>query len=79
MKRVDKLLDAVKSMQHNTATILCRLPDGTEKPMGLIEAMNTGARFIRTLDGSHDFDELFIAVLNPGEMDFSDLEELAGQ
>ena len=76
MTRVDKLLDIVKGMTHKTAPILCRLPDGKEKPMGLFEAMHTGAQFIRTLDGSHDFDELYIAVLNTRDMNFSDLEEL---
>ena len=81
MTRVDKLLDAAKRMQHGTApNLLFLLPDGTEKPMDFSEALRAGGmQFIRTLDGNHDFDELFIAVFNSGEIDVSDLEELAGQ
>lgn len=79
MTRVDKLLDHVKGMCHEQKPLFCRLPDGTEKSMDLIEAMTAGAQFIRMMDGSHDLDELLIAVLNNTDEDFSDLEELADQ
>lgn len=76
MKRIDKLLAQVRAMDRRTAPIICALPDGTEKAMGLMEAIRAGARFVRCADGCHGFDELYMAILNSADLDFSDLEEL---
>lgn len=73
-RRIDKLLAELRAMAR-TAQILCWTPDGREMPMDILEAMRTGATFIRTLDGNHDFDELYRAVLSE-EADFSDLLEV---
>lgn len=74
MNRIDKLLAELRAMER-TAPILCRTPDGQEVPMDILEALRTGATFIRTLDGNHDYDELYKAVLSE-VVDFSDLPEV---
>lgn len=67
MNRTDRLLAKARAMGRHSASILCQLPDGTQKAMGSIEALRTGARFIRSLDGGHGFDELYAALLGRGE------------
>lgn len=62
-------LDAVRPQY----SIVCTR-SGTEYRTTLFEAMQTGARFVRTADGSTAFDELYKAILNT---DPADLERIA--
>lgn len=73
-RRIDELLAELRAMER-TAPILCWTPDGQEIPMDILEARRTGSTFIRTLDGNHDYDELYEAVLGKA-VDFSDLPEV---
>ena len=75
MNRIDRLLLMLKGMERSKASILCRTPTGEEKAMYILDALRTGCTFIRTLDGNHDYDELYKGLLS-GEVDFSDLPEV---
>ena len=75
MKRLERVRSALENREKK-APLLCQLPDGTEKAMTIFEALTAGARFIRTVDGNHDKDALYVALLNTENMDFSDISEL---
>lgn len=74
MTRIDKLLADLKAMK-GTKPILCRTPDGAEMAMSIIDALRTGSTFIRALDGCHDYDELYKALLS-GDDDIYGLPEV---
>lgn len=65
-------LEALEAI-HPQDPIVCT-KGGTEYTSTLLEAMQTGARFVRTVDGSTAFDELYKAILNA---DPADLEGVA--
>ena len=67
-------LEALEARHLLQTTIVCLL-DGSEYTMNLFDAMKRNAAFVRTLDGSHDFDELYKAVLPGTEEDFSSILE----
>lgn len=65
-------LEALEAI-HPQDPIVCTR-GGVEFRTTLLEAMQTGARFVRTVDGSTAFAELYKAVLNT---DPADLEGVA--
>ena len=62
-------LEAVRPQNH----IICT-KDGVEFRTTLLEAMRTGAQFVRTVDENTEFDELYKAILSA---DPADLEGVA--
>ena len=75
MTRIDRLLSRLRAMERTKAPILCRTPAGEEKAMYILDALQTGCTFIRTLGENHDSDELYKGLLS-GEIDCSDLPEV---
>lgn len=65
-------LEALEAVRPHYSIICTK--DGVEFRTTLLEAMRTGARFVRTVDGSTAFTELYKAVLNT---DPADLEGVA--
>ena len=65
-------LEALEAIRPQDSIVCTR--GGTEYTTTLLDAMQTGARFVRTVDGNTDFDELYKAVLN---VDPADLERIA--
>lgn len=63
MNRIDKLLQAVEHMKNKTH-LLCKTKEGELKTMNLLDAISTGATFIDSIDGNHEFDELYKALLD---------------
>lgn len=72
-QRLYRVMNAMEAMRPQ-CSIICCTKDGVEYATTLLEALKTGAKFVRTVDGSTDFDELYRAVLNT---DPADLENLA--
>lgn len=67
--RLSRIQAALEAMRPQYSIICTK--DGREYATTLLEAMQTGAQFVRTVDGNNDFDELYRALLND---DLSDLE-----
>ena len=65
-------LEALEAVRPHYSIVCTR--DGTEYTTTLFEAMQTGAQFVRTVDGNSDFDELYKSILNA---DPADLEGVA--
>lgn len=65
-------LEALEAARPQYSIVCTR--GGTEYTTTLFDAMQTGARFVRAVDGSTAFDELYKAILNT---DPADLERIA--
>ena len=65
-------LEALEAVRPQYSIVCTR--GGTEYTTTLFEAMQAGARFVRTVDGNTAFDELYKAILNT---DPADLEQIA--
>lgn len=65
-------LEALEAVRPQYSIVCTR--GGTEYHTRLFEALKTGARFVRTVDDSTAFDELYKAILNT---DPADLERIA--
>lgn len=66
LSRIQEALEAMRSQY----SIICT-KDGREYATTLLEGIQTGAQFVRTVDGNSDFDELYRALLNddPAELE----------
>jgi len=49
MNRIDRLLARLRAMERSKASILCRTLAGEEKAMYILDALQIGCTFIRTL------------------------------
>lgn len=65
-------LEALEAVRPQDSIVCTK--DGAEFTTSLLAAIQSGAQFVRTVDGNTDFDELYKAVLN---VDAADLKRIA--
>lgn len=70
--RLARIQEALEAMRPQYSIICTK--GGKKYAATLSEAIQTGAQFVRTVDGNSDFDELYRALLNT---DPADLEGVA--
>ena len=67
--RLARIQEALEAMRPQYPIICTK--GGKEYATTLLEAIQAGAQFVRTVDGNSDFDELYRALLNtyPAELE----------
>lgn len=71
--RLARIQEALEAMRPQYSIICTK--GGKEFATTLSEAIQTGAQFVRTVDGNSDFDELYRALLNTDPADLEGAEE----